>query len=66
MYSLYDLSSFAWFISGDGPKGIRRCVPENPAVPEPGDNDIGFNIPPAWHQRFLLDHCPRNLPDETV
>jgi hypothetical protein len=42
MYSSYDLSSFAWFVSGNGPKGIRRCVPENPAAPESGDNDIGF------------------------
>src|ERR1700756_1654045 len=24
--------------------------------PEPGDNDIGFNIPPVRHQRSLLDH----------
>jgi hypothetical protein len=62
MYSSYDLSSFAWFISADDLKGIRRCVPENPAVQEPGDNDIGFNIALVWHQRFLLDQFSPQSP----
>src|SRR6516162_9596619 len=61
MYSSYHLSSFAWFISGDGPKGIRRCGRKNPPS-EPGDNDIGFNIALVWHQRFLLDHWSPQSP----
>jgi hypothetical protein len=43
MYSSYDRSSFAWFISGDGLKGIRRCMPKNATAARPGENDIGFN-----------------------
>jgi hypothetical protein len=60
MYSSYDLSSFAWFMSGDRPKGVRRCVPA--PRHEPGDNDIGFDIPLERHQRFLLDHLSQLSP----
>src|SRR5215813_11312000 len=35
IYSSYDPSSFAWFVRGDGPDGIRRRVLENPAAPNP-------------------------------
>src|SRR5215813_5543078 len=38
------------------PEGGQALRPEKPRRPERGDNDIGFNIPPVWHQRFLLDH----------
>jgi len=64
MYSPYHLSSFAWFISGAGPTGIRRCGRENPPS-EPGDNDIGFNILLVGHQRFSIIGPP-NLADEPV
>src|SRR6516162_2984457 len=29
---------------------------------EPGDNDIGFNIPLVWHQRFSLDDLSPQSP----
>jgi hypothetical protein len=35
MYSSYDHSFFALLMSGDRPKGIRRCKPETPAPRTP-------------------------------
>jgi hypothetical protein len=67
MYSSYDLSSFAWFISGDGKKGIRRCVPENPDAPNPSTQRHRFQYRTGVAQKvFLLDHFPRKFRDEPV
>jgi hypothetical protein len=36
-----------------------------PGRPEPGNNDIRFDIPPVWHRRCVLDHfspLPSSIP----
>src|ERR1700719_2309124 len=37
------------------PEGDQTLLAGKPGRPEPGDNDIGFNSPPVWRQKFLLD-----------
>ena len=61
MYSSYHLSSFAWFISGDGPKGIRRCGRENPPS-EPGDNEYRFGMAPKVLARSLVPAISEKSP----
>src|SRR5215472_15458283 len=66
IYSSYDLSSFAWFLRGDGPKGIRRCVPENPAATNPATTtSVSISYWCGTNGSCSII-CPRNLAGEPI
>jgi hypothetical protein len=65
-YSSYHLSSFAWSVRGDGPKGIRRCVPENPAVPSRATTTSVSISHRCGTKGSCSIICPRKVPDEPV